>query len=63
MEKYIASPSDLTLLAGYAKYLETYTEALEKLKDIEDGEMNDAETKYYLEVTGRITERLAKVAM
>lgn len=63
MEKYIASPSDLTLIADYAKYWETYTEAMEKLSAIENGEMNDAETKYYLEVTERVAQRLAKVAM
>ncbi len=62
MEKYADNPTDLALLSDYAAYLAQYAETMSKLESLDDGKMNDAETKYYLEVTGRITQMLLEVS-
>lgn len=63
MEKYAKNPTDLTLLADYAEFMTQYAEMMEKLEALDDGSMNDAETKYYIEVTTRITQNLNEVAV
>lgn len=62
VEKYNANPSDLSLLEDYTDYLNKYSETMSKMEALDDGNMNDAETKYYIEVTGRITEKLLEAA-
>lgn len=58
MKKFNESPDDLSLLGDYTEYLTQYTETMEKMEALDDGAMNDAELKYYLEVTNRINEKL-----
>ena len=63
MKKFNESPDDLSLLGEYTEYLTQYSETMEKMGELDDGEMNDAELKYHLEVTNRINEKLLNAAM
>lgn len=62
MKKYADNPTDLGLLTDYTKFMKQYTETMSKLEALDDGEMNNTETKYYVEVTGRITQKLLDVS-
>ncbi len=63
MKKMKDNPDDLSLLGEYTEYLTQYSETMEKMGELDDGEMNDAELKYYLEVTNRINEKLLDAAL
>ncbi len=63
MKKYKDSPDDISLLGDYAEYMEQYSETMEKISELENEDMNDAELKYYLEVTNRIQEKMLDVAL
>ncbi|GAB5081768.1 hypothetical protein Osc1_09410 [Hominimerdicola sp. 21CYCFAH17_S] len=63
MKKFNESPDDLSLLSEYTEYLTQYSETMEKMSELDDGEMNDAEMKYYLEVTNRISQKLLDAAL
>lgn len=62
MEKYAENPTDLELVVEYADYMTQYADTVSKMENLDDGTMNDAETKYYIEVTGRITQKLLEVS-
>lgn len=62
MKKYSESPDDLSLLVSYLDYMTKYTEAMENLDKIDDMDMNDAELKYYLEVTTRVSAKLIEAS-
>lgn len=63
MEEYAKkNPTDLKLIAEYAVFMKQYAETMEKMEALDDGEMNDAETKYYIEVTTRISQKLLEVS-
>ncbi len=62
MKKYAENPSDLGLLTEYADYMAQYAETMEKINAIEQKELSDEELKYYLEVTARVTQKLAEAA-
>lgn len=63
MKKFNESPDDLSLLGEYIEYMTQYSVTMEKMNELDDGEMNDAEMKYYLEVTTRINQKLIDVAL
>ena len=62
MKKYSANPSDLGLLANYAKIMGEYADFVEDFEKWEDADLNAEETKYYLEVQNRVTQKLLEVA-
>ncbi len=62
MKKFAENPTDSELLTDYAKYMSQYSEMMSKLEQLDDGEMNEAETSYYIEVSGRITQMLLEVS-
>lgn len=62
MKQYSANSTDLTLLGKYADMLTRLSEMDEKFEAWEDGDLNDAELKYYLEVNSRITAKLLDAA-
>lgn len=63
MEKYAASDgSDLSLLSDYADYVQKYTEFAADFARWEEEELNPEETAYYLEVQGRVSEKLLTAA-
>ena len=62
MESYMKNPTDFSLLMQYATFMTKYTEAMQKLEDMEnDSSMTSADLAYYLEVYGRIMQKLANV--
>ena len=63
MEKYQKNPTDVSLLADYAKFMAQYVETMEEMEALEDTDMNDEELKYYIEVTARINQMLVDVAI
>ena len=62
MKKYKANPSDLTILADYAKYMGQYADMMEKMEKWENEDLNAAETAYYIEVQAEISKKLLEVA-
>ena len=63
MKEYAENPTDLKLLADYATFMTQYTETMTKMEALDDGEMNDAETLYYIEVTTRISQKLLEASV
>ncbi len=59
MESYDAS--DISALTEYLSMLEQYTETEQKLDDMEDEDLTDAELQYYTQATLRIEQRLLEV--
>lgn len=63
MEKYAKSGgTDAGLLADYTSYMSKYADMVEEFDEWDDGEMNTAETAYYLDVQTRINKKLLEVA-
>lgn len=58
MAAYSANPSDLTLIAKYATYLEKYTKLAEDFDKWNSEDMNAAELAYYTEVQARVSKKL-----
>ena len=61
MEKYKENPTDMSLLSELSEMLTKEAEMLKEMEGLDQSEMSSAELAYYLEVTGRIYEKLAKV--
>jgi len=61
MKKYSESDNSLSMAADYAKYLKKYTDTMDKLDAIDEDSLSDADLEYYIEVSGRITSKLAEV--
>ena len=61
MKKYQENPADLSLLAEYANMMSKLTEMDEKFDAWEDGDLNDEELKYYMEVQTRVTQKMLEV--
>ena len=59
MESYDAS--DLSALSGYLSMMQQYTETMEKLDEMEDADLTDAELNYYTQAVLRIDQRLLEV--
>lgn len=62
MKKYKESDNAATMLTDYLKFMEQYTETMTKLEEWDSSDMNDAELKYYIEVTARINQKLLEAA-
>ena len=62
MKKYKANPTDMSILADYAKYMGQYADMMQKMEDWENEDLNTAETAYYIEVQGRVTQKLLEIA-
>ncbi len=63
MEKYAHSDgTDASLLSDYADYLQKYADAMEAFEAWDNGEMNDKELTYYLEVQNRVTQKLLETS-
>lgn len=63
MKKYNDNPSDTTLLKDYTSYLSKYNDMLNKFDKWENEDLNDAETKYYIEVQTRVNKKLTDEAL
>ena len=64
MEKYRnADPtSTVSMMGDYYSILARYTEFAEKIDAFDESELNHAEMAYYLEVTGRVSQKLLSAA-
>ena len=60
MKSYDAS--NIGALSDYLSFLEKYTDYMQKLDDLEDADLNDAETIYLTQATLRIDQMLLEVA-
>ena len=63
MKKYMADPSDMSLLMDYADYMSKYSDFVEDFEEWEDDDdMNTAETAYYIDVQARVSKKLLEIA-
>ena len=61
MEKYFKNPEDSELSSQYTKFLLKYAEISTKLGAVDDGTLNEAEQKYYLEVYERLSKKINSI--
>ena len=62
MKKYSKSDgSDMSLLKDYATMMSKYEKSMKSFEAWEDDDLNDAETKYYIEVQGRVNKKLLEI--
>lgn len=61
MKKYSENPSDLTLIAEYGNMVAKLAEMDKKFEEWDNGELNNEEAKYYVEVTARIAQKLISI--
>lgn len=62
MAAYQADASSPDLLAQYSDMMARYADTMQSLDDIDEDSLSAADYAYYIEVTGRITAKLASVA-
>lgn len=62
MKKYMANPTDLSLLGEYSDMMQKLTEMDEAFAQWESNDMSSEELSYYLEVTSRVSQKLLEVA-
>ncbi len=58
MKKYNNSSDQASMMMDYLNYLDKYSEMVEKLNEWDQNEMSDADLKYYLDVTNRVSKKL-----
>ena len=58
MKKYNESDDTTSLLADYASYMVKYTDTMQKMNNISEDELTDAEVAYYAEASARISAKL-----
>ena len=61
LKKYKENPSDLSILSDYATSMSKYATMMSKMESLKS-DLSGADLAYYLEVTARITKKLAEVA-
>lgn len=62
MKKYADSNNDPTMLADYMNIMVKYAEFSGKAAELEKEEMTEAEAKYYIEVTARVSKKLIEAS-
>ncbi|MBQ4327911.1 MAG: hypothetical protein IJC32_05810 [Clostridia bacterium] len=62
MKKFQNNPSDLGLLADYAKYMSDYADVVKAFEKWEDEDLNNTELAYYIDVQSRVSKKLLEVA-
>ena len=61
MKKYSESDNPIGMLSEYTDMLSTYSDFVEKIDGINQDELSAADLAYYLELTARVTKKLATV--
>lgn len=61
MAQYAKNPSNLSLLGKYGQMMTKMAEVDAAFEKWNDADMTTAEAAYYLEVNGRVLQKLAKV--
>lgn len=62
MEKYNSSSDQAGMMTEYLKMMSEYADMTKQLGDMNQDSWTDADLQYYLEVTGRVNQRLASVS-
>lgn len=62
MKKYNKNPNDPDLLTEYAEYMRKYLAFVDNFEKWDDGEMNNAETAYYIDVQARVSKKLLEIS-
>ncbi len=62
MKKYEDSGDSVSMLADYTKMMGQYSDTMNKLNAVDQNSLSAADEAYYIEVMGRITQKLASVA-
>ena len=64
MQKYLNADANsiVSLMGDYYRILASYNEYAEKIEALDQNELTKAELAYYLEVTGRVNQKLLSVA-
>lgn len=62
MKKYSESDDTLSMLNDYTQYMTQYTETMNKMNEINEDELSDADLAYYIEVQARISQKLLEAA-
>ena len=58
-----AAPAEMASMMGdYYRILARYTEFAEKIDALDESALTNAELAYYLEVTGRVSQKLLSLA-
>lgn len=63
MDKYENSDDTTAMLADYTEMMATYSDFAEKIDNIDEDSLSDSDYDYYIEVTTRCSEKLAKAAL
>lgn len=63
MKKYNSSSNTASMAADYTKWMTDYTEAVEKIKAIDESKLNASDLKYYNEVMARCAKKLADASL
>ena len=61
LQKYNENPSDLQLIAEYTDILERAADMHKKFAEWEEQDLSDEELMYYVEVNGRIAQKLLEI--
>lgn len=61
MKKYQESDNATEMLSDYLKFMEQYSDMTKKMEKWNDGTLNDAELKYYLDTMNRVTQKLLEI--
>ncbi|WP_178667905.1 DUF6591 domain-containing protein [uncultured Eubacterium sp.] len=59
MKKYSESQDVMSMISDYSNYMTKYSEVMQKMNSVDTSELSPADYAYYVEVTERITEKLA----
>ena len=63
MEKYNESNDTSAMLSDYADMMTKYSEFAEKIDAIDEDSLSDSDYDYYIEVTTRVTKKLADASL
>jgi len=63
VNKMNSNPTDAEITKSYMSYLEKYTKFVDDFEKWEDEDLNDEETRYYLEVETRVSKKLIKAGL
>ena len=70
MDKYIevlqkmnADPTNMDILSDYYSLLTEYTNWADKIEKLDESELTDEELKYYMEVTGRVSQKMINAGL
>ena len=63
MQSYAENDAPFDMLSDYLDYMTKYADMMQKLDELSNEDLNDAELAYYLEVSARINQKLLDAAV